>query len=184
MSKEKKQARPQENKRFQIKLDSDSIFISQSPDSKKSRVILADLDQRAFEQLAVSIDDAGLAEDMIRQLSAMRYTEQVSRTLYTLYLGLDAPPSADTMDKIRKCVGSFTESYTMTEGIGVFRKEQEHTQLIQVAVQNPDLAYRCADALRREFGQKAVGLTEGSAYERVVDHPGDAPKEPALRNGR
>lgn len=54
--------------KFQIKIDTDSILISQAPNKTKSRVILANLEEEQLHQLAKSIIDADLKEVFIKAL--------------------------------------------------------------------------------------------------------------------
>nr|BDD47190.1 hypothetical protein 1 [Balneolaceae bacterium] len=48
--------------KFQISIDTDSIFISQAPNTDQSRVVLSNLGNTQLHQLAKSIIDANLAE--------------------------------------------------------------------------------------------------------------------------
>ena len=54
--------------RFQISIDTDSIFISQAPNSQNSRIILANLKEKQLDQLAQSIKDANLTDKFIKAL--------------------------------------------------------------------------------------------------------------------
>ena len=56
--------------RFQIKLDSDSILISQAPEKNKSRVILANLKEEQIEQILDSIEDANLEQEFFNRLDS------------------------------------------------------------------------------------------------------------------
>ena len=48
--------------KFQISIDTDSIFISQAPNTAQSRVVLSNLGNAQLHQLAKSIIDANLEE--------------------------------------------------------------------------------------------------------------------------
>lgn len=56
------------NTRFQLSVDTDSVFISQAPDSKKSRVILTNLEHQQLHNIAKSIIDAELKDQLIEIL--------------------------------------------------------------------------------------------------------------------
>ena len=56
--------------RFQIKLDSDSILISQAPAKNLSRVILANLKEEQIEQILDSIEDANLEQEFFNRLDS------------------------------------------------------------------------------------------------------------------
>jgi len=53
--------------KFQISIDTDSIFISQAPNTAQSRVILSNLGNAQLHQLAKSIVDANL-EDSFQKI--------------------------------------------------------------------------------------------------------------------
>lgn len=52
----------QADDKFQISIDTDSIFISQAPNTDQSRVVLSNLGNAQLHQLAKSIIDANLTE--------------------------------------------------------------------------------------------------------------------------
>ncbi len=53
--------------KFQINIDTDSIFISQAPETAQSRVVLSNLGKVQLHQLAKSIIDANL-EDSFKKI--------------------------------------------------------------------------------------------------------------------
>lgn len=54
--------------RFQLTVDTDSIIISQAPDKKQSRIILANLQEEQIQQIVTGLDHAGLTERVIHLL--------------------------------------------------------------------------------------------------------------------
>ncbi|MCH8488031.1 MAG: hypothetical protein LAT75_14305 [Candidatus Cyclonatronum sp.] len=55
--------------RFQLTIDTDSAFISKSPQGNKTRVTLTNLDEESLKQLAKSIEDANLSGKLIELLN-------------------------------------------------------------------------------------------------------------------
>ena len=156
--------------RFQLTLDTDSVFISPAPDSKKSRVVLSNLDQLALEQLTKSlIDTTELGEHFLNYLAEKIYTDPVKRQLYTLYMGSDSGLTDQLKNEIKECIAHLVDSYTLSMATGYFKGNQETAILIQIAVQNDHIAYQCADALRKKFGQEAIGMLIEGDYQRVIN---------------
>lgn len=57
---------------FQLTIDTDSIFISQSPDNKKSRVTLTNLRAEQLEQIITGLYNADLENEVIEGLKKRR----------------------------------------------------------------------------------------------------------------
>ena len=155
--------------RFQITLDTDSVFISPAPDSKKSRVVLSHLDQAALEQMGKSLIDADLGKQFLNYVAGQIYTDPVKRQLYTLYMGSDSGLTEQVKEEIKECIAPYTDSYTISQAAGYFKGREEIAILIQIAVQNDHIAYQCADALRKKFGQEAVGMLIEGDYRRITE---------------
>ena len=156
--------------RFQIIIDSDSVFISPAPDAKKSRVILSNLDRAAFEQLAKSLLDADLGKSFLNHLANQIYTDPKKRKLYTLYMGTDSGLTDQIKDEIKECIVPFVDSFTISEATGFFKGKEEKAVLIQIATVDDRVAYQCADKLRNKFGQEAIGILIEGAYQRVIEN--------------
>jgi len=155
--------------RFQITLDTDTVFISTAPDSKKSRVVLSNLDQAGFEQLIKSQIDTGLGLLFLNCLANQIYTEPVKRQLYTLYMGIDTGLTDQLKKEIKECIAPFVDSYTISQATGYFKGKEEKAILIQIATPDDHIAYQCADALRNKFRQEAVGILIEGDYRRVIE---------------
>ena len=56
------------NKRFQLRIDTDSILISQAPNADKSRVLLSNISEDQLKHIARKIIDANLEEKLIELL--------------------------------------------------------------------------------------------------------------------
>ena len=67
--------------KFQISLDTDSILISQAPNTPKSRVILANLEKEQLQQLAQSILDANLEDEFVEALNSKKELMNSGREL-------------------------------------------------------------------------------------------------------
>lgn len=53
------------NKRFQLRIDTDSVLISQAPNADKSRVLLTNISEDQLKHIARSIIDADLQDTLI-----------------------------------------------------------------------------------------------------------------------
>lgn len=157
---------------FQLTVDSDSIFISQAPGSKKSRATITEINHNGLEQIAKSIIDADLGEKLIELLADHLYTEPVTRNMFILYVGFDEKPDASTKEEIRNIVRAYSESFTLLDADGYYKDQKEHTLLVHLGVQNHQIAYQCAEELRKTFNQDGVGVIESSEYKRVVKKGG------------
>ncbi|MFA5669863.1 MAG: hypothetical protein WC967_11505 [Balneolaceae bacterium] len=56
------------NKRFQLSIDTNSVFISQAPNSARSRVLLSNVSEDQLKNIARKIFDAGLEKELIELL--------------------------------------------------------------------------------------------------------------------
>jgi len=155
--------------KFQLTVDTDSIFISQAPGKKKSRVILTNLENEGLKQIAKSVIDAGLSQELIELLADDIYTEPVEIRMFTLYFGLEQPPTKALKDEVQQIVSSHCDAFTLFDANGYFKNEKVHTLLIQIGAQNHEVAYKCAEELRANFDKEGVGVMESSNYKRLIE---------------
>ena len=155
--------------RFQITIDTDSIFISPAPEDKKSRVVLSNLDQSGFEQMINSLLDSDLGMVFLDRLAEKIYCDPAKRQLYTLYMGSDSALTEQKKDELKKCITPNTDSYTISQAVGYFKGKEEKAILIQIATTGDHIAYQCAEALRKKFRQEAVGMLIEGDYQRVIN---------------
>lgn len=156
--------------RFQITVDSDSIFISKSTDSNKSRVTLSNLDHNAMAQLAKSIIDSDLIIPFEGVLETTTKPESAPAKFYSFYLGFDNPLQDLDHNKLNKVLLSFSPSYTLINAEGTFEETNEHTIIIQIGLNDKESAEKCAEILIETFDQKAVGFICLGEYFRVLNH--------------
>ena len=155
--------------RFQLTIDTDSILISQAPDSKQSRVVLANLQHSQLEQIIRGIEHAGLTNIVHQKLTEVIYSEPVKRQLFTIYLGLDRDLTDALRSEIAEIAHNYADGFTIIPATGYYRKQEEKTILIQMGVSDSTKAYTFADELCRHYGQDAVGVVESSDYCRVLN---------------
>ncbi|MCH8569461.1 MAG: hypothetical protein LAT67_14395 [Balneolales bacterium] len=162
--------------RFQISLDSDSVCITQAPNDKKSRITITNLDKQALQQLATSIIHAELEEDFLQLLQkntgssdkpAEKKAPDSTRYLYTLFIGFANALDEDEMDELKTILSGFSDGFTIMNGEGYFMEKQEKTLVIQLATQDPEIPYLCADRLKKRFKQNSIGLVKVNEYERI-----------------
>ena len=122
------------------------------------------------EELVNHLLEIGIADNFLNQLSDCLLVEQIDRTLYTIYLGIncDLDKNAEVKNRIVGIVKTFSKSFTFGKATGFFQGEEENTVLIQIAATNNKLAYDCAEALRIEFDQIGVGVVRTGKYQRVI----------------
>lgn len=156
------------NYRFQITLDSDSVFVSRSQDGRKSRVTLSNLDEDALNQLAKSISDSELQEPFQKALEKASPETENHKKLYAFYLGLESPLQMKDKNNLTKILTTFSPSYTLLQADGVFNEGSEHTTIIHIGLVSEELAHKCAERLRVAFEQEAVGLVCLGSYTRVL----------------
>ncbi|AXJ00139.1 hypothetical protein CYPRO_0862 [Cyclonatronum proteinivorum] len=172
--------------RFQLTIDTDTVLISQSPAGKKSRVSLTNLDQSSVEQLVRGIEDAGLTETILAQLATNSNSNAVNASSetetrllnYTVYLGLSGEDSKSTPEQSEKTTEKISsilndipeiDGFTISRATGNYRGDTEDVWLIHLAVEHPDISRKCARAIKKSFGQRAVGLTLNGLYARLQD---------------
>ncbi len=128
-----------------------------------------------LKKLASELVIMGHGQEMLNILADLLMIEQSKKTLYTLYLGLEAELDETLRHEIANVVSKYTDSFTIIEATGYFQNNSEYTQLIQIGAENRKVAYECAEALRSHFDQLGVGIVETGQYKRVIRDKFDPP---------
>lgn len=160
-------------RRFQLTVDSDSVFITRPEKGAKSRVTLSNLDDEALQQIARGIVDSGLAPAFRQALDEHDDDRscpiQTTGQLYAFYLGLPKAMSTEEENRLKTMVGSYASSCTIMQGEGTFETNTEHTYVIQLTLPDLNEAAAFAATLRKAFDQKGVGFIRLGTYFRSVD---------------
>lgn len=82
--------------------------------------------------------------------------------MFTLYVG------AGSEEEIVSLLGRWFESFTVQQGLGVFREQRERMWLVKIATANPARVIAAAEEIRARFAQDGVGIEFLGQYFRVT----------------
>ena len=98
-------------------------------------------------------------------------TSTVTPELLTLYIGLETPSDTDSStakDSAIEILSARFPSFTVTEGTGFFRGEQERVLVVHIATANPQEVADCAEIVRVALHQEGVGIAFRGRYLRAT----------------